>query len=446
MLIHFYISLIILSLVFSAVYVILKLLEHFLGERLSVRWYYRTGLAVFLSLAVPYYKLFSLTNLDLFLNDRGEAFLPKGLSTVVSQAAVLNSADFSNSPLLPWLNLLCSILMTGTAAFLCFVFIQNRRLHRRITNNCQINQDPSITNLMNRCKQNLGLFEEISLWVAPHPITPFLIGIRKPRIVLPNLAFTEEDLVCIFTHELTHWKRRDPEVKLLVLLIQAVYWFHPLVYLFRRDMERFCELSCDQQLSFFMSMDARNHYCKLLLRTLKDTTNFKPKLYAAFSDKRQWSQRIKVITSASSRKSGMAKRFLSLLLTCLILSSSAAAVYALTSRSDLPEISATTGEIVARRMGVSSGSYQGTELQAYYSLISVNGKKVVFEVTNNGSTDIRIFINNHSKTLNPGESSRLTTSVGRFNHTYKFDIIPGPYGGDINISYKIWQGDLTPHE
>lgn len=446
MLIHFYISLIILSLVFSAVYVILKLLEHFLGERLSVRWYYRTGLAVFLSLAVPYYKLFSLTNLDLFLDDRGEAFLPKGLSTVVSHAAVLNSADFSNSPLLPWLNLLCSILMTGTAAFLCFVFIQNRRLHRRITNNCKINQDPSITNLMNRCKQNLGLFGEISVWIAPHPITPFLIGIRKPRIVLPNLAFTEEDLVCIFTHELTHWKRRDPEVKLLVLLIQAVYWFHPLVYLFRREMERFCELSCDQQLSFFMSMDARNHYCKLLLRTLKDTTNFKPKLYAAFSDKRQWSQRIKVITSASSRKSGMAKRFLSLLLTCLILSSSAAAVYALTSRSDLPEISATTGEIVARRMGVSSGSYQGTELQAYYSLTSINGKEVVFDVTNNGPVDVWISINHHSKKICSGQSGRLTTPAQWSSHNYKFHIVPGHNGGAINISYKIWQGDLTPHE
>jgi len=76
--------------------------------------------------------------------------------------------------------------------------------------------------------------------------TPMLIGVFSPTIILPNREYTEAHLHSILLHELTHMRRFDIAIKWLSLIACAVHWFNPLAWLARREIDRTCELSCDE--------------------------------------------------------------------------------------------------------------------------------------------------------------------------------------------------------
>lgn len=76
--------------------------------------------------------------------------------------------------------------------------------------------------------------------------TPMLIGILKPVIILPEKQFNLTQLEFIISHELTHNKRKDILIKWLTTIAVSLHWFNPFVYLVRKEMNRACELSCDE--------------------------------------------------------------------------------------------------------------------------------------------------------------------------------------------------------
>ncbi|MDR1536422.1 MAG: M56 family metallopeptidase [Clostridiales bacterium] len=84
------------------------------------------------------------------------------------------------------------------------------------------------------------------LYRNPIAATPMLIGLFTPAIILPDREYTDAQLHTILRHELTHLRRCDVLVKWLSVLSGAVHWFNPLVWLVRREIDRACELSCDE--------------------------------------------------------------------------------------------------------------------------------------------------------------------------------------------------------
>lgn len=84
--------------------------------------------------------------------------------------------------------------------------------------------------------------------------SPFVIGIRHPRIIIPfRLSAKEKEY--ILRHELYHIKRLDYLIKLIAFLILTVYWFHPLVWLSFYCMNKDMEMSCDEKVVGPMSDD-----------------------------------------------------------------------------------------------------------------------------------------------------------------------------------------------
>ncbi|MEM7383503.1 MAG: M56/M15 family metallopeptidase [Verrucomicrobiota bacterium] len=77
---------------------------------------------------------------------------------------------------------------------------------------------------------------------------PFVLGLFRPRIVLPALADTWSDaqLRSLFAHELAHIKRADLWARWVGLLLCAVQWFNPFVWWAVRRAELASELACDE--------------------------------------------------------------------------------------------------------------------------------------------------------------------------------------------------------
>lgn len=121
--------------------------------------------------------------------------------------------------------------------------------------------------------------------------------------------------------------------------------------------------------------------------------------------------------------------------------SSALVVCLIAGTSIIPAFAEPT-ESSSKDYAAKSGSYSGTEFQAAYRLKKRNGAKVNFWIKNTGDVSVKITINGDQKrTLAPGKSGHISTSVGSLSSKYKFKAVPTPNGGKISIDYRIAQSD-----
>lgn len=104
------------------------------------------------------------------------------------------------------------------------------------------------------------------LYVSRAVKTPLTLGLFSPRIILPAGLGEGEMLQNVLRHELTHVRRRDTLYKWLALAVFSVHWFNPLTYLFRRELDRACELSCDEALLRSMTREEKRAYGNTLLQ------------------------------------------------------------------------------------------------------------------------------------------------------------------------------------
>ena len=95
--------------------------------------------------------------------------------------------------------------------------------------------------------------------------TPLMFGVLRPLITLPERVYDGELLRNILRHELMHYRRRDPLYKWVAVAILSTQWFNPLAYLIRRELNRACELSCDEMLLRDMDRAEKLSYGSTLL-------------------------------------------------------------------------------------------------------------------------------------------------------------------------------------
>ncbi|WP_158545458.1 M56 family metallopeptidase [Bremerella cremea] len=85
--------------------------------------------------------------------------------------------------------------------------------------------------------------------LVPLRVSPMLLGFgRRTYIVCPGSlwdAFEDEQRQAFLAHEAAHFRRRDHWGRWLEWSVTAVYWWFPLVYLARRQLERHEEACCD---------------------------------------------------------------------------------------------------------------------------------------------------------------------------------------------------------
>ena len=103
------------------------------------------------------------------------------------------------------------------------------------------------------------------LYRCPDTRTPLMCGVLHPRIILPDRVYDEETLSNILRHELTHYRRFDTLYKWVAVAVLSTQWFNPLSYLIRREINRACELSCDEMLLRSMNRAEKQSYGNTLL-------------------------------------------------------------------------------------------------------------------------------------------------------------------------------------
>lgn len=102
------------------------------------------------------------------------------------------------------------------------------------------------------------------VWMCDAIRSPFVLGILKPRVYVPSNV-EEEQLFYILAHEKSHLKWHDNIWKLVGLVVLAIHWFNPLVWLSYVLLCRDIELACDERVVKKMDEQERRNYVKSLL-------------------------------------------------------------------------------------------------------------------------------------------------------------------------------------
>jgi uncharacterized protein (TIGR03435 family) len=95
-----------------------------------------------------------------------------------------------------------------------------------------------------------GIAAPIPVLSTAAPIEPGVFGIFRPVLLLPKGItewLTAEQMQAIIAHELCHVRRRDNLAALGHMLVEAIFWFHPLVRWIGARMVAERERACDEE-------------------------------------------------------------------------------------------------------------------------------------------------------------------------------------------------------
>ncbi len=120
-----------------------------------------------------------------------------------------------------------------------------------------------------QASSTIGLRRPPELVFVPNRVSPMVTcGVRK-RLVMPRSLWRVLDpdaRQAVLLHELAHLRRRDHWVHWLSLVVGALYWWHPLVWVIRARLRDEADLCCDAWVTS-LRPERRRGYAETLLRT-----------------------------------------------------------------------------------------------------------------------------------------------------------------------------------
>jgi beta-lactamase regulating signal transducer with metallopeptidase domain len=142
----------------------------------------------------------------------------------------------------------------------------------------------------------MGIKKPVHIWISDMISSPVTVGYLKPVILVPIAAInhlTPQQLEAVLLHELSHIRRYDYLINLLINFIQTILYFNPFVKSFVKIIEREREKSCDEMVVQFQ-YDPHG-YASALLILEKENHSSRPLAVAASGKKNDLVQRIELI-------------------------------------------------------------------------------------------------------------------------------------------------------
>lgn len=162
------------------------------------------------------------------------------------------------------------------------LFIRNITIYQDFTRYVRAGNkevsDIHILNILSDCEEKLNIKARVQLYQNAMIVSPILIGFFHPCILLPMEEVGNKELSYIFTHELIHYRKKDMFYKWLVQIAVCVHWFNPFVYLLAKQVNRTCELSCDEAVILTLGDKTKREYGDMLISFAKAHNQYKSSL------------------------------------------------------------------------------------------------------------------------------------------------------------------------
>ena len=203
--------------------------------------------------------------LSIAINKVSEAFTPAIVS--VSFGTLPSTASVSQVHLLP--ALVATVWFSGSLVILAMWWVRWRKMSATIGQAAPLREGREVEALR-RVERIGGVGRPIEMISTPTCLEPGVFGIVRPVLVWPEgISEHLEDahLEAIVAHEVWHVLRRDNLAAAMHMMVEAVFWFHPLVWWMGARLVDERERACDEGVLQLGS--ERQVYAESILKTCK---------------------------------------------------------------------------------------------------------------------------------------------------------------------------------
>ncbi len=147
--------------------------------------------------------------------------------------------------------MLVVVWLVGVIVILFRWFMGWTRILLVVRNAVSLGEGPE-ADALRRLESNWGVRTPIILVRSRDWMEPGIFGIFRPVLIWPEGISGHLDarnIELILAHEICHARRRDNLTAIIHMTVEAVFWFHPLVWWMGARLEEERERACDEEVS-----------------------------------------------------------------------------------------------------------------------------------------------------------------------------------------------------
>ena len=163
-----------------------------------------------------------------------------------------------------WYSIVFVVWLLGAIGFLGWLIFVKLRYYESLQH-LMAGGPREVYELYDRCCKELCV-KPLPLWIVNKSMSPGIAFFGEPVLLVPlSLCGDESRLRFALLHELTHKKRGDHYMTLLLNILRAVYWFDPVVHLAFSELRSDMESACDSDVLAYIGHEQKRGYLTVIL-------------------------------------------------------------------------------------------------------------------------------------------------------------------------------------
>ena len=163
-----------------------------------------------------------------------------------------------------WYSIVFVVWLLGAIGFLGWLIFVKLRYYESLQH-LMAGGPREVYELYGMCCKELGV-KPLPLWIVNKSMSPGIAFFGEPVLLVPlSLCGDESRLRFALLHELTHKKRGDHYMTLLLNILRAVYWFDPVVHFAFSELRADMESACDSDVLAYIGHEQKRGYLTVIL-------------------------------------------------------------------------------------------------------------------------------------------------------------------------------------
>jgi TonB family protein len=150
-------------------------------------------------------------------------------------------------PLLP--GIIAGLWLCGSVTVIGLWWLRWSRVARSVREATPISQGREV-NALRHLERLAGIRRPIAFWMSRSTLEPGIFGIIQPVLLWPAAIsehLQDAHMEAILAHEVRHVRRRDNLAAAMHMVVEAIFWFHPVVWWLGARLVEERERACDEE-------------------------------------------------------------------------------------------------------------------------------------------------------------------------------------------------------
>lgn len=164
---------------------------------------------------------------------------------------------------------------------------------------------------LRRLERAKGIRRRLRIFLSRASLEPGVFGIARPVLVWPegiSARLDDAHVEAILAHELGHVRRRDNLFAVLHMFVEAIFWFHPLVWYLGTRLVEEREVACDEEV--LELGNGRQIYAESILKICEFCVSSPLACISGVTGADLKRRIIRIMTDSSAKKLDLSKKLL----------------------------------------------------------------------------------------------------------------------------------------